>query len=154
MAETFTDEYWMQLALQEARSALLEEEVPIGAILVKDQQLIYADHNRTNQTGDPRAHAEKLILDKAVADGIKFLNKYTIYVTLEPCVMCAGMLIWSRIGRLVYGTSDPKAGAVGSVYNVLQDKSFNHRPEIRRGLLEEECSAILQDFFKSKRQSD
>jgi tRNA(adenine34) deaminase len=151
VAETFTDEYWMQLALQQARSAHQENEVPIGAILVKNNKIIYSDHNRTNQTGDPRAHAEKLVLDKIIASGEKFLTNYTLYVTLEPCLMCAGMLIWSRIGRLVYGAYDLKAGAVGSIYNVLQDKSFNHKPTITRGVLKDECSSVLKEFFKNKR---
>ncbi|MFC1887970.1 tRNA adenosine(34) deaminase TadA [Candidatus Cloacimonadota bacterium] len=151
MTETFTDEYWMQLALQQARSALQQDEVPIGAILVKDNQLVHADHNRTNQLKDPRAHAEKLVIDKVLDGGEKFLNKYTLYVTLEPCLMCAGMLIWSRLGRVVFGASDPKAGVVGSIYNVLQDKSFNHRPKVKSGILEAECASILRDFFRSKR---
>lgn len=151
MTETFKDEYWMQFALQEARSALHEDEVPIGAILVKNEQLIFADHNRTNQTNDPRAHAEKLILDKAAAAGIKFLNEYTLYVTLEPCTMCAGMLIWSRLGRLVFGAYDPKAGAVGSIYNVLKDKNLNHNPQVCTGVLATECGKLLKDFFQNKR---
>ncbi len=151
MTEIFTDEYWMHIALKEARSAFHEDEVPIGAILVKDQQLIFADHNRTNQTGDPRAHAEKMVIDRIIAQGEKFLHEYTLFVTVEPCVMCAGMLIWSRIGRVVFGAYDPKAGAVGSIYNVLQEKSFNHRPEIKGGVLLKECSSLVRDFFKSKR---
>ena len=143
---------WMRLALEEARLAAAEDEIPVGAVLVKDGELIAADHNRTRQLKDPLAHAEKLIIDKILASKIKYLQDYTLYVTLEPCLMCAGMMIWSRLGTLVFGASDPKAGAVGSIYNVLADKSFNHHPRIVRGVLEEDCAALLRDFFQSRRQ--
>jgi tRNA(adenine34) deaminase len=142
---------WMSIAMQEAKSALAEDEVPIGAVLVKDNQLVLAEHNRTRQTANPLAHAEKLIIDNITASGIKFLQDYTLYVTLEPCLMCAGMLIWSRLGRLVFAARDPKAGAVGSVYNVLLDKQFNHHPEVTAGLMKDEAGDLLKQFFQSKR---
>ncbi len=143
---------WMRLALDEARRAVSENEIPVGAVLVKDGELVAAQHNRTRQQADPLAHAEKLLIDKILASKIKYLQDYTLYVTLEPCLMCAGMMIWSRLGTLVFGAADPKAGAVGSIYNVLADKSFNHHPRIVRGVLEAECSALLRDFFQSRRQ--
>jgi tRNA(adenine34) deaminase len=146
-----TDKEWMQFAYQEAQKALEEGEIPIGAVLVKDDRLIYADHNRTKQLQNPLAHAEKLIIDKISLSGETYFHDYRLYVTLEPCTMCAGMLIWSRIGTVVFGAFDEKAGAVGSIYNVLKNKSFNHNPEIISGVLAEECKSILVDFFKTKR---
>jgi len=145
------DIHWMSIALEEARLAALEDEIPVGAVLVKDNELVLRDHNRTRQMSNPLAHAEKLLVDKILLSKIKYLQEYTLYVTLEPCLMCAGTLIWSRLGRLVMGARDPKAGAVGSIYNVLADKSFNHHPEIVRGVLEAECSALLKGFFARKR---
>lgn len=142
---------WMRLALEEAKKALSENEIPVGAVLVKDGTLIAADHNRTRQNADPLAHAEKMLIDKILGSKIKYLQQYTLYVTLEPCLMCAGMMIWSRLGTLVSGASDPKAGAVGSIYNVLADKSFNHHPRVIRGVLDSECSALLRDFFQERR---
>ncbi|NLH92712.1 MAG: nucleoside deaminase [Candidatus Cloacimonetes bacterium] len=143
---------WMKLALGEANLARSEDEIPVGAVLVKGGELIAAEHNRTRQLKDPLAHAEKLLIDKILASKIKYLQDYTLYVTLEPCLMCAGMMIWSRLGTLVYGASDPKAGAVGSIYNVLADKSFNHHPRVLRGVLEADCAALLRVFFQSRRQ--
>jgi tRNA(adenine34) deaminase len=143
---------WMKLALEEANLARSEDEIPVGAVLVKGGELIAAEHNRTRQLKDPLAHAEKLLIDKILASKIKYLQDYTLYVTLEPCLMCAGMMIWSRLGTLVYGASDPKAGAVGSIYNVLADKSFNHHPRVLRGVLEADCAALLRVFFQSRRQ--
>jgi len=141
----------MSIALEEARLAALEDEIPVGAVLLKDNALVLRDHNRSRQMSNPLAHAEKLLVDKILLSKIKYLQEYTLYVTLEPCLMCAGTLIWSRLGRLVMGARDPKAGAVGSIYNVLADKSFNHHPEIVRGVLEAECSALLKGFFARKR---
>ena len=142
-------EDWMKIALEEARSAFYENEVPIGAVLVKSNKPLYRNHNRTNQTKNPLAHAEKLVIEAAINDGEKFLQDYTIYVTVEPCLMCAGMMIWSRLGCLIYGARDSKGGAVGSIYNVLRDKSFNHQPRIISGVMAEECSLVLKDFFQS-----
>ncbi|HPN41508.1 MAG TPA: nucleoside deaminase [Candidatus Cloacimonadota bacterium] len=145
------DIHWMSIALEEARLAAQEDEIPVGAVLVREGELVLRDHNRTRQLANPLAHAEKLLVDKILLSKIKYLQDYSLYVTLEPCLMCAGALIWSRIGRLVIGARDPKAGAVGSIYNVLTDKSFNHHPEIVRGVLEAESSAILKGFFARKR---
>ena len=142
---------WMSLALEEARSAAAEDEIPVGAVLVPAGQIVASEHNRTRQYADPLAHAEKLLIDKILTSKIKYLQHYTLYVTLEPCLMCAGMMIWSRLGTLVFGASDPKSGAVGSIYNVLADKSFNHHPQVVRGVLEDPCSALLRDFFQSRR---
>lgn len=142
------DQYFMQVALQEAQKAFIDDEVPIGAVLVKNDQIIAKNHNRTKQLNNPLAHAEKLILDKAPE---KYLYDYTLYVTLEPCLMCAGMIIWRRLGRLVFAAYDKKAGAVGSVYNVLLDKHFNHNPEVTTGLFQDQAKELLQTFFKVKR---
>ena len=139
----------MSLALQEAQKALAKDEIPIGAILVKENDVICRNHNRTKELNSPLAHAEKLILD-AVED--KYLYDYTLYITLEPCLMCAGMIIWKRVGRVVFGAYDKKAGAVGSIYNTLLDKNFNHHPKLSTKVLEEECASILSNFFKSKRK--
>lgn len=147
------DSYWMERALQEARLALKENEVPVGAVLVKDNTLVAADHNRTRQLNNPLAHAEKLCIEALMDTGESHLYDYTLYVTLEPCVMCAGVIVWSRVGRVVFGAYDEKAGAVGSIYNVLQDKSFNHRPQIAGGVLAHECGGILSDFFAARRHS-
>ncbi len=144
--------YWMRKALEEAEKAAAVDEIPVGAVLVCGDQLISSEHNRTRQLSDPLAHAEKLIIDKIMLSGIKYLYDYSLYVSLEPCLMCAGMMIWSRIGTVVFGAYDPKAGACGSVYNVLKDKSFNHQPELLGGVLQAEASQLLKDFFKTKRR--
>ncbi len=146
-----TDVSFMKIALAEAQKAAAEDEIPVGACLVKDGELILKDHNRTRQLQNPLAHAEKLILDQAQSLGLKHMQECTLYITLEPCLMCSGMIILSRVGRVVYGCADPKAGAAGSIYHSLKDKRFNHRPEIKRGVLAEECSLILTDFFRNKR---
>lgn len=146
-----TDSYYMQLALDEAKIAMAEDEIPVGAVLVNDNTVILAEHNRTKQRQNPLAHAEKLILDEMMLRGEKFLYDYTLYITLEPCLMCSGMIILSRIGKVVFGTADPKAGASGSVYQALLDKSFNHHPILKTGVLKEECALILTEFFKKKR---
>lgn len=142
---------WMELALNEAKLAAREDEIPVGAVLVRGDELILADHNRTRQMQNPLAHAEKLIIDKITSSKIKYLQDYTLYVSLEPCLMCAGMMIWCRLGTLVMGAEEPKSGCAGSVYNVLRNKSFNHEVKIVRGILKAESAALLQDFFKSKR---
>lgn len=152
MQET-THEHWMNLALQEARQAASEDEIPVGAVLVRDAELILRDHNHTRLQADPLAHAEKLLIDRILASKIKYLQEYTLYVTLEPCLMCAGMMIWTRLGTLVFGAADPKAGAVGSLYNVLADHGLNHRPNVVRGVLAEECAILLKTFFAGKRSS-
>lgn len=146
-----SDNYWMQIALQEAEIAKSADEVPIGAVLVKNDRLVARAHNRTNECRNSLAHAEKLVIEKALEQGEKYLYDYTLYVTVEPCLMCAGMIILARVGRLVFGCYDAKAGAVGSIYNVLLDKSFNHHPDITQGVLAEECSTIITKFFRTKK---
>jgi tRNA(adenine34) deaminase len=144
-------ELFMSEAIKEAKQAELENEIPVGAILVKDNQIVLREHNRTKQLANPLAHAEKLIIDKMMASEAVFLYDYTLYVSLEPCLMCAGMIIWSRVGTVVWGASDPKAGVVGSVYNVLKDKSFNHHPKVIGKVLQADCATLLTDFFGRKR---
>lgn len=146
-----SNEDWMKIALEEARSAFQENEVPIGAVLIKNEKLICRNHNRTNQINNPLAHAEKLVIDEVIKNGEMFLQDYTLFVTVEPCLMCAGTIIWSRVGKVVFGCFDEKAGAVGSIYNALLDKNFNHNPEIVSGILAEECSQLIKKFFKEKR---
>lgn len=146
-----SNEHWMTIAIEEAQSALQENEVPIGAVLVKNYKLFYRNHNRTNQLNDPLAHAEKLIIEEAIKNGEKFLQDCTLFVTVEPCLMCTGSIIWSRVGKVVFGCYDHKAGAVGSIYNALLDKNFNHNPEVVSGVLAEECAELMTRFFREKR---
>ncbi len=147
------EEYFMREALKEAEKAAQEGEVPIGAVVVgPSREIIGRGYNRPIGLCDPTAHAEIMALREAA----KRLGNYRlldceIYVTLEPCPMCAGALVYARLKRLVFGAHDPKAGACGSVYNIVQDKRLNHQLEVAGGLLAEECRALLQAFFKSRR---
>ena len=144
-------EDWMRLALEEASKALYEGEVPVGAVLVKAGQLVCACHNQREQTGDPTAHAEMLCLrEGARVLGTRRLSECTLYVTLEPCPMCAGAIINSRIRRVVYGAADTKAGCCGSVTDLFA-MPFNHHPVVEQGLRAEEAQALLQAFFKDLR---
>lgn len=145
------DRYFIELALAEAKKALATGEIPVGACLVKEDQLLFADHNRTKSLSDPTAHAEKLVLERAAKAGMTFLNDCTLYVTLEPCLMCSGAIILRKVGRVVFGAYDPKTGAAGSIYNTLLDKRLNHNPMLKGGVLAEECALILTDFFQKKR---
>jgi tRNA(adenine34) deaminase len=147
------DERWMALALAEARLAVSEREVPIGAVLVDGQgEVIGADHNRREQLADATAHAEMLVIAAAGrARGDWRLPDTTLYVTLEPCPMCAGAAVNARIGAIVYGTADPRAGAAWSLYNIPQDARLNHRCEIRQGVLAEEAAELLSAFFRDQR---
>lgn len=144
--------FWMQKALTEAKLALSRQEIPIGAVLVRNNEIIAQNHNRTNQLNNPLAHAEKLVIDEALKKGYKFLSDCQLYVTVEPCLMCAGTIIWSRIGKVIFGCYDEKAGAVGSVYNALLDKNFNHNPEVISGIMATECSQLISQFFRQKRK--
>ncbi len=144
-----SDEYWMKIALEEAKKALSEDNVPIGAVIVKNNLLIAKAHNKAET---PLHHAEQLVIKEALKKD-KFLYDYTLYVTIEPCTMCAGSIVLARVGRVVFGAFDSKAGAVGSLYNILADKRLNHNPKISYGILQKECSAILTDFFKRKRKN-
>ena len=141
---------WMKIALLEAQKAFQKDEIPIGAVIVKDNKIIAKNHNRTNEFNQ-LAHAEKLVLEKAVKID-KFLYDYTLYVTIEPCLMCAGAIIWSRVGKVVFGSYDFKAGAAGSVYNVLFDKNFNFQPELISGILSSNCAELMRCFFQKKRK--
>jgi tRNA(adenine34) deaminase len=153
MSAALSDSEAMQLAIAEAVAAAEHGDVPIGAVVVRDGQVLAARHNERELTGDPTAHAEVLALrDAAVAVGHWRLLDCTLYVTLEPCVMCAGALVNSRIGRVVYGATDPKAGAVESLYRVCADERLNHRPPVEAGVLGEECGALLKAFFAARRR--
>jgi tRNA(adenine34) deaminase len=146
------DEYYMRLALREAARALDHEDVPIGAVIVHDGEVIAAARNERELRRDPTAHAEILALREAAArlDSWRLLDT-VLYVTLEPCAMCAGAIVLARVPRVVYGTDDPKAGAAGSVLDVLAEPRLNHRPAVARGLLAEEAAALLRAFFASRR---
>lgn len=143
---------WMHIALEQAKIAYDLGEVPIGAVAVKDNQVIALAHNEKEQRQDPTAHAEVLAVQRATEKlGAWRLADVTLYVTLEPCPMCAGALVQARLSTLVYGAYDLKGGAVGSVMNVLDFNRWNHRVGVVAGVLEEECSAILKDFFRKRR---
>jgi tRNA(adenine34) deaminase len=147
-----TDADWMRHALQLARRAGEEGEVPVGAVLVKDNQVIGEGWNRPITTHDPTAHAEIMALRAGAASiGNYRLCDTTLYVTLEPCIMCAGALVHARIERLVFGSHDPKAGAAGSVLNAFQFSYLNHHVDVKGGIFEHECAAVLTDFFKARR---
>jgi tRNA(adenine34) deaminase len=146
------DESFMRLAIREAERALEHEDVPIGAVVVRDDQVIGAGHNERERRQDPTAHAEILALRAAAAAvGSWRVLDSVLYVTLEPCAMCAGAIVLARVPRVVYGTVDPKAGAAGSVLDVLAEPRLNHRPEVAGGLLADECAALLTDFFGTRR---
>ncbi len=143
---------FMRMALQEAEAALAHDDVPIGAVLVSGDSVIAAAHNERELRSDPTAHAEVLALRAgAEALGTWRLEGTTLYVTLEPCPMCAGALVLARAARLVYGPQDPKAGAAYSLYNIVQDPRLNHSLEIVPDVLAEECRAMLTRFFEGKR---
>ncbi|MBQ7318873.1 MAG: tRNA adenosine(34) deaminase TadA [Clostridia bacterium] len=147
-----TDEYWMSLALREAEQAMERDEVPVGAVLVRDGVLIAACGNRRETDRVATAHAELLAVEQACRALSRWrLSDCTLYVTLEPCPMCAGALINARIGRVVYGAKDAKAGACGSLLNV-DAYPLNHRLQAEGGVLERECAAILSAFFEKKRR--
>jgi len=146
------DEHFMRLALGEAGRALEHDDVPVGAVVVCEGEVIGAGHNERELRQDPTAHAEVLALREAAAHlGSWRILDSVLYVTLEPCAMCAGAIVLGRVGRVVYGTADPKAGAAGSVMDVLAEARFNHRPQVEAGLLREECAALLLGFFASRR---
>ena len=146
------DELFMRLAIREAERALEHDDVPVGALLVAGGEVIGAGHNERELRQDPTAHAELLALREAARHlGSWRILESVLYVTLEPCAMCAGAIVLGRVARVVYGTDDPKAGAAGSVIDVLGEPRFNHRPEVAGGLLREACAALLLDFFSSRR---
>ena len=144
----------MQLALEQAKQALALGEVPVGAVIVQEGEIVATGFNRREIDQDPTAHAEIMAIREASSKLHSWrLSNTTLYVTLEPCAMCAGAMIQSRISRLVFGTSDPKAGACGSICDLLSETRFNHRVTVYSGTLAEECRAILQDFFQELRQT-
>jgi tRNA(adenine34) deaminase len=147
------DAAWMELALEQAALAAHAGEVPVGALVIKDGEIIGRGHNRNLLDNDPTAHAEIVALRQASArTGNHRLSGCIVFSTIEPCSMCAGALIHARIARLVYGAADVKAGAAGSVLAVLNHPRLNHKMEITSGVLSERCSAVIQDFFRRKRE--
>jgi len=145
--------YFMQLALQEAEAAAEEGEVPVGAVIVhNERRMIASDHNRREQLRDPTAHAEMLAITQAAeALGSWRLENCTLYVTLEPCPMCAGAIVQARIPRVVYGADDPKSGAVQSLFTLLNDTRLNHQCSVVSGVLAEPCGNVLSRFFQRQR---
>ena len=147
-------EQYMRLAIAEAQAALEADEVPVGAIIVHHDRVIAAAHNQREMLHDPTAHAEMIAITQAAeAVGDWRLEDCTLYVTLEPCPMCAGAIVQARLPVLVFGAFDPKAGACGSLYSLVTDPRLNHRVQVVSGILESECATILQDFFARKRRS-
>ena len=147
------DEHYMQLALAEARAAFEENEVPVGAVIVRRGAVIAAAHNQREQLQDPTAHAEMVAITQAAAMlGSWRLEDCTLYVTLEPCPMCAGAIVQARIPRVVYGATDPKAGAVATLYQLLDDPRLNHRCEVLGGILADPCAELLREFFRRQRE--
>ena len=147
------DRFFMQLAIAEARKAEEKGEVPVGAILVRDRRIVGAGHNRPIGMLDPTAHAEILALRQAASRlGNYRLPGTTLYVTVEPCAMCAGALVHARVSRLVFGTTDLRAGAVETHFQIVTERALNHRVEVTSGVLADECRALLQRFFQERRQ--
>ena len=147
------DVLFMMIAIEEAKKAFDKAETPVGAIVVKDGEVIVRVHNLRETLQDPTAHAEIIaIRDAAQKLGRWRLTDCSLYVTLEPCAMCAGAMVLARIQRLVYGASDPKSGAVGSLMNLLSDERLNHKVDVESGVLAKECGDILSDFFSSRRK--
>ncbi|MBA3346247.1 MAG: nucleoside deaminase [Gemmatimonadales bacterium] len=142
----------MQAALRLARAAAVREEIPVGAVIVAEGDILGEAHNETEQRRDPTAHAELLAIHRALQKvGEDRLPLATLYVTLEPCAQCAGALVLAKIGRVVFGAFDSRCGMAGSVYDLLRHPRLNHRPEVVPGLLAEECGELLKGFFRSKR---
>jgi tRNA(adenine34) deaminase len=149
------DHAFMALALDEARSAAEQGEVPVGAVLVVNGEVLAARGNERERQHDPTAHAEMLVLrDAAEIIGGWRLREAALYVTLEPCAMCAGAIVLARVKRLVYGADDPKAGAAGTIFNVVDHPALNHHPKVRAGVRAIESSRILREFFAGRREQD
>lgn len=148
-----THEIYMRLAYQQAQAALAEDEVPIGAVITHQERVIAAAHNQRESLRDPTAHAEMIAITQAAeALGSWRLEGCTLYVTLEPCPMCAGAILQARIPQLVYGAADPKAGAVHTLFQLLSDSRLNHRVATVPGVLAQECGGILSEFFQQQRR--
>lgn len=149
-----SDRRWMQKAFREAERAFEQDEVPVGAVVVHNGSVVGRGHNMVETLDDPTAHAEMLAVTAACDTlGRKHLTDCTLYVTLEPCPMCAGALVHARFGRLVFGALDEKAGAASTLYNIVQDERLNHRVEVISGLEADRAAGLLQDFFRQKRQA-
>ena len=145
----------MDVALEEAAAALDHDDVPVGAVVLRDSEVVARRHNERERLGDPTAHAEILALrDAAEAGGSWRLEDTTLVVTLEPCPMCAGALVAARVGKVVFGTTDPKAGACGSLYNVVADPRLNHEVEVEQGVRADDCAALITKFFANLRGGD
>ena len=148
----FNDEYFMDIAIKEAEAAFMEGEVPIGAVIVKDNTIIAKAHNIKESRNDPTAHAELILLREATSQIKNWrLTDAALYVTKEPCLMCAGAMVNARLGKLVYGCEDAKGGAVHSLYQVLSDKRLNHQVKVVSGVLEDKCAELLKNFFQKRR---
>ncbi|MCM8792649.1 MAG: tRNA adenosine(34) deaminase TadA [Candidatus Omnitrophica bacterium] len=146
------DEIYMSEAVKEAQRAFEEDEIPVGCVIVYQGRIIARAHNQIERLKDPTAHAEMLALTSAANYlGNKWLIDASVYVTVEPCAMCAGALVLSRIKKLYFGAEDPKTGACGSIVNIVNHKKLNHRIEVKKRILEKECSFLLKKFFKDKR---
>ena len=155
MLEPLPDEYFMREALRQGQKAYAADEVPVGAVVVREDKIIGRAHNQVELLKDATAHAEMLALTEAeAAVGDWRLTDCDLYVTKEPCAMCAGAVVHTRIRRVIFGCADPSAGAAGSMMNLLQMPTFNHRCEITSGVLQKECAAILQDFFRRRREGE
>lgn len=153
--ENWDDDFYMREALEEARAAAEIGEVPVGAIVVVDGEIVARAHNRVEADRSSAAHAEMLALNEAERImNAKWLPGATVYVTLEPCSMCAGAMVLARVNRLVIGARDPKTGACGSLLNVACNEKLNHRIEVTQGVLENECSQLLKDFFRARRSGN
>lgn len=149
-----TDIKYMKIALKEAEKAAVLDEVPVGAVIVKDNKILAKAHNLREKSNDPTSHAEINAIRKACKKLKSWrLEGATIYVTVEPCAMCAGTILWSRIARVVYGAKDLKGGALGTTFNLYEIKNLNHYPEITSGVLEKECGNIISNYFKAKRNN-
>ena len=148
------DEIYMQEALRQAKQAFEADEVPVGAVIVFGNKIIAKAHNQIELLKDPTAHAEMIAVTQATNYlGAKWLQECTLYVTIEPCSMCAGALVLARLGRLYFGAEEPKTGACGSVHDIVRHKKLNHQVDVHHGVLAAQCSLILSDFFKKKRKT-
>jgi tRNA(adenine34) deaminase len=147
------DRFYMAEALKEARQALEEDEVPVGCVVVHNNIIIARAHNQIERLKDPTAHAEMIALTSAANYlDTKWLNGVSLYVTIEPCSMCAGAMVLARIKNLIFGAKDPKTGACGSIVNIVNHKKLNHHIKVKKGILKEECAVILKQFFRNKRK--
>ena len=142
------DDCYMRLALDQARLAAVHGEVPVGAVMVRDSEVIGTGYNLTRRRQDATAHAEMLAMRRAAE---RYFERCTLYVTLEPCIMCAGALVLAKLERLVFGATEPKFGGCGSIFNIVRERRLNHRVEVTGGVLEDECAGLMQEFFRDIR---